>query len=232
MNNNVLQIKIKERLNKLASLDYDNIECWQIAEAFNKAQIEWVRNQVHGNNQRKEGDESTKMLIDDLQKLLVESPITLTEADKYFESALIPANYLFYKRLSVNSVTQCCPARPLTVYLTEMADVSNLLTDQFRKPSAEWGETFATMIANRFRIYTNNEFDLANAKLTYYRKPVQVSFNGCVDPATGNATTDVECEFKDDIVEMLIEGACAILAGDIESWNQYQRAKTNLTTNN
>lgn len=31
MDNNTLQIKIKQRLNKLASSDYDNIECWKIA---------------------------------------------------------------------------------------------------------------------------------------------------------------------------------------------------------
>ena len=50
MNNNTIQIKIKERLNKLDSLDYDNIECWQIVEAFNKTQIEWCRRQLHGGN--------------------------------------------------------------------------------------------------------------------------------------------------------------------------------------
>ena len=32
MTNSLLQIKIKQRLNKLASLDYDNIECWQVTE--------------------------------------------------------------------------------------------------------------------------------------------------------------------------------------------------------
>jgi hypothetical protein len=36
----------------------------------------WVRNQVHGNNQRKEGDGSTKMLIDDLQPILAKKPLT------------------------------------------------------------------------------------------------------------------------------------------------------------
>lgn len=77
MNNALLQIKIKERLNKLASMDYDNIECWQIAEAFNKAQLEFVRRQVHGINQKKEGDESSTVLIDDLQRLLVEDLLTV-----------------------------------------------------------------------------------------------------------------------------------------------------------
>ena len=51
MTNATLQIKFKQRLNKIASNDYDNIECWQIIEAFNKAQISWCRRQLHGTNQ-------------------------------------------------------------------------------------------------------------------------------------------------------------------------------------
>ena len=41
MLNQTLIIKLKQRLNKLSSNDFDNIENWQILEAFNKAQIEW-----------------------------------------------------------------------------------------------------------------------------------------------------------------------------------------------
>ena len=37
MNNDTLQLKLKQRLNKLDSQDYDNIEPWQMIEAFNKA---------------------------------------------------------------------------------------------------------------------------------------------------------------------------------------------------
>ena len=38
MNNATIQLKIKQRLNKLDSSDYDNIEAWQLIEAFNKGQ--------------------------------------------------------------------------------------------------------------------------------------------------------------------------------------------------
>lgn len=232
MNNNVLQIKIKERLNKLASLDYDNLECWQIVEAFNKAQLEWTRRQVHGNNLRKEGDESTKMLIDDLQILLVEQNVTGTKRTTYFETDPLPGDYLYYKRLSAESKTECCANRSLLCYLAEVADVDNLMVDPFKKPSAEWGETFITLQGNRIRVYTNNEFEVVNPKLTYYRKPRTISFANCVDPATGATTVNVESEFKDDIVELIIDDTASILAGDMELFNQYQRGKTNQQTNN
>ena len=232
MNNNLLQIRIKERLNKLSSQDYDNIECWQIAEAFNKAQIEWVRRQVHGNNIRKEGDESSKMMIDDLQVLLTEHDFTGVNRDVYFETAVLPENYLYYKAVNVRSKTNCCPNRSMSCYLAEVADVSNLIIDPFKKPSAAWGETFMTMLGNRFRIYHNGEFEIVDPKLIYYRKPRNVSFQNCVDPATEQVTLDVESEFKDDIVELILEDAAAILAGDMEAFNQYQRGETNSQTNN
>ena len=59
MTNALLQIKIKQRPNKLASLDYDNLQCWQIQEAFNKAQLEWTRRMMYGYNLRKEGTEQS-----------------------------------------------------------------------------------------------------------------------------------------------------------------------------
>ena len=36
MLNSAIVIKLKQRINKLDSQDYDNIECWQAIEAFNK----------------------------------------------------------------------------------------------------------------------------------------------------------------------------------------------------
>ena len=65
MNNSTLRLKLKQRLNKLASNDFDNIENWQILEAFNKAQVEWVRRQLHGNNLYKEGPRWDHERVDD-----------------------------------------------------------------------------------------------------------------------------------------------------------------------
>jgi hypothetical protein len=120
----------------------------------------------------------------------------------------------------------------MTVYLAQVADIDNLLTDNFRQPSAEWGETFCTLSSNKIKVYTNDEFELANAVLYYYRKPREVAFINCVNPSTGlTVFADVTCEFKDDIAEMLVDEAAAILAGDIESIMQYQRNKQNSTSN-
>jgi hypothetical protein len=232
MLNSTIEIKVKQRLNKLDSQDYDNIQCWQIVEAFNKAQVEWVRRQLHGLNVLKEGDEASNRRKDDLQKLLVSENLTLGKRDLYYESSL-PGNYLQWKRVDVYANKECCDKRKMVVYLAEEDDLALLLRDKSKEPSFEWAETFATLMNNGVKIYTNDKFEIPNASLTYYRQPVRVQFLNCSDPYTGTASTaDVLCEFKDDIVELMIDDAVAILAGDIESTNQYSRNSQSSERNN
>ena len=123
--------------------------------------------------------------------------------------------------------------RFLTVYLAEEANVDELLDDEFRTPSYEWGETFCTLMGNKIRIYTNSQFDVVNPTLTYYRKPRYIQITNVVDPYTGLVSAaDVTCEFKDDIVELLIDETASIIAGDIESANQFARGTQNAERNN
>jgi hypothetical protein len=232
MNNSVLTIKIKQRLNKIDSQDYDNIECWQVVESFNKAQVEWVRRQLHGMNSVQEGDEQSTRRIDDLQALLNTQPLTVTDQQVYY-SANIPENYLQWKRVDTYAKNNCCDKRRMVVYLAEEANVNQLLRDEGKKPSFEWAETFATLKNNQVNIYTNGDFEVQSASLTYYKQPRKIQIQGCIDPYTGvESTVNVESEFKDDIIELIIDEAASILAGDIESINQFSRGSGTAERNN
>ncbi len=218
MNNNLLQLKIKQRLNKAASNDYDSFECYMLVEAFNKVQNERVREAV-------KNGEATNQLIDDFQVLLKEKDLVGTTKALYFETADLPKDYFAGKRVSFKGTTEeCTEPRSFKVYDGEEANLDELLQDPNKNPNFEWAETFKTHINNKIRIHTNGAFSVTEPKLVYYRKPRQISFEGCVDEYDKN-TSDVECEFKDDIVEMLIDATASLLAGDIESINQYQRLK-------
>jgi hypothetical protein len=231
MTNALIQIKIKQRLNKLASLDYDNLECWQIQEAFNKAQLEWVRRMIYGMNIRRESSEQTTGLIDDLRVLLTSSSLVSVDKGIFYEGQL-PADYLYYVRVDTMAKSECCPERRMVVYEVEEANMGILLTSDTKGPSFEWAETLSTLVGDKVRVYTNDEFDITSMTLVYYRRPRDVKFNGCVDPSTGQSiSADVICEFKDDIAEILVDEAAAILAGDIESMNQYQRETQNAQRN-
>jgi len=207
MLNNVISIKIKQRLNKLDSQDYDNLECWQIVESFNKAQVEWARRQLHGINLVKEGDEGSTRRKDDLQILMETFALDIANKDYYYDG-LIPDDYLQWKRVDIFANKDCCEKRPMMVYLAEEANLRELLRDKSKQPNFEWGETFAT-------------------------QPIKIQILNCVDPYTNVISTqEVQCEFKDDIIELLIDEAASILAGDIESVNQFSRGTEGAERNN
>lgn len=232
MLNSTLVIKLKQRINKLDSQDYDNIECWQVVESFNKAQVEWARRQLHGINQVREGDEQSTRRKDDLQVLLVTEDLSLANKDVYVRGN-IPNDYLQWKRVDVFANKGCCDKRRMIVYLAEEGNVNQLLRDKSKQPNFDWAETFATLKGNGVNIYTNNDFSITSAQLIYYRQPVKIQILGCVDPYTNTASTaNVECEFKDDIIELIIDEAASILAGDIESSNQYSRTQQGAERNN
>jgi hypothetical protein len=115
--------------------------------------------------------------------------------------------------------------------MVDKADLYVILRDANKKPSFEWGETVAIMASNKFTIYTDQTFNITSVDLTYYRKPNPVSFPGCVDISTGAITVDSPCEFKDDVAEIIVDNAVAILAADIESFNQYSRATNAVQSN-
>jgi hypothetical protein len=232
MLNSTITIKIKQRLNKLDSNDYDNIECWQVVESFNKAQVEWTRRQLHGINLVKEGDEQSTRRKDDLQVLLSTQTLSFTDKGDYSTAAL-PVEYLQWKRVDVFAKKDCCDKRRMTIYLAEEGNVNQLLRDANKKPSFEWSETFATLINNQVHVYTNNDFEVESSDFIYYRQPIKIQIQGCVDPYTSlQSLVNVECEFKDDIIEVIIDEAVAILAGDIESSNQYARGTEGAERNN
>jgi len=233
MLNSTITIKMKQRLNKLDSQDYDNITCWQVVESFNKAQVEWVRRQLHGINLVKEGDEQSTRRKDDLQVILNKNTISnLTDKGDYSFVSL-PVDYLQWKRVDVFAQKDCCDKRRMVIYLAEEANVSLLLRDKLKQPSFEWAETFATLIDNDINIYTNGEFNIPEVQLTYYRQPIKIQILNCSDPYTGLiSTSNVECEFKDDIIELIIDEAVSILAGDIESGTQYSRTQESAERSN
>ena len=235
MDNRTILLKTKLRLNKLASNDFDNLEDYHVIEAFCKGQSDWCRRVLRGINITKDGDEQSTSRIDDLQVLLKETPPTLPLVNKQiFWEADKPTDYLRYKRFSLDATSECCTEpRKMTVYLAEEGNQPELIRNVNTRPSFDWAETFATFVGNKIRIYTNNEFTPINFKLMYYRQPPKIQIAGVANPYDGTISTqDVPCIFNDDLIEVFIEEAGTILAGDIESILQMQRNRQNTDTNN
>lgn len=198
--------KMDLRLNKGASGDYDNLWPYQKEEAFNKAVTAWVRRQKHGKNITQEGDEETDMRVDDLQPLLKTEVLTTKNKGLFNQTEKLPTDYLYYKRLTPIVSKASCQAVQMKSHLREEANVDDLINF----PSFDFEETFHTIINNRAHIYHNKDFTVDKATLTYYRKPKLYSFKKLSSVV----------EFKDDVVELIVDEAVKILASDIESFNQ------------
>lgn len=224
INNNLLKLKIERKLNKLGSNDYDNIECWQLVQTFNEVQLGWAGKVT-------EVGEANRKNVEDISILLTAKELKGTNKDSYFESVPLPSDLLSLERVSGKMYTSDCPdGKTCVLYDGEEANLDNLLSDENKEPSFEWGETFKTQVGNRIRIYTE-DFTMGDVSIVYYRNPRPISFDGCVDEFD-NLTKDVTCEFKNDVVDMLITKTAASLAGDIESINQYQINEQQSNQNN
>lgn len=211
MNLKQVSAKIDLRLNKGASGDYDNLWSYQKQEAFNKAVNSWVRRQKHGKNQTQEGDEETDMRVDDLQLLLKVDTLSVTNKGLFARSESLPSDYLYFKRCTPIVSKGSCSNVQMKSHLKEEANVDELLS----MCSFDFEETFHTMVGNRIHEYHNKDFTVDKLILTYYRKPKTYDFK--------KLTTVVE--FKDDICELLVDGACKIIASDLESLNQKNLAQ-------
>lgn len=233
MKNSVIKVKVKQRMNKLASNDYDNIMDWQIVEAFNKGMVGWCRRQIQGTNLTKTGNESTTRRVDDIQVLITPLTMQFGKKDGFYASNSFPKDYFQWKRISAKMKADCCEPRPAMIYLAEEANVDELLRDVNKNPNFQWAETFCTIGGNVIKIYTANKFDLEDVVLTYYRQPRRIQILGTVNPYTTEPSLEeVECEFKEDVIELLIDECVKIITGDIESITANQIAEQSVEQNN
>ncbi len=212
--------ELKLRLNKSDSHDYDNIEDWIAIQAINKAQLSLVRRTIQGINQTQDGDEETKIRIDDLQVLLTEKKLSGKNKDLYFESDVFPENYLFYKRIQPKASKDNCSITLESVFVEE-ANVSTYLGDWSMQPTFDFGQTFHTIIGNRIRIYRDSDFNIDDTILIYYRKPRLIDI-ATVIHEDGKQGKNVSLELKDDVCIKIIDEAASIIAGDIGSYDVAQ----------
>lgn len=231
MINQTIILKLQQRLSKLSSSDYENLEIWMYLEAFNKAQINWIRRQLEGINQTRTGAETTTRRIDDLEFILTTSDMVITNNTLYWSTPL-PNNYLQWCRISANAIDNCCPPRRLVIFESTEADRDVNLGDNGKKPNYAWATTFATISSKIIRIYTNNEFGIQDTQLAYYRVPANIEINGVADPYTGAiSTTDVLCEAPDNVIELMIDEAVSVLASDIKDYQSMQVANASVEHN-
>ena len=133
--------------------------------------------------------------------------------DGYVKTSKLPSDYIYYNRVSLICSNGNCNNIQINSSLIEEGNVNDLLSDDFNKPSLDFEQAFHTIVGNTIKAYHNNEFDINEVKLIYYKTPKRLPF-----------TKDKEYtfDFKDDLMELFIDKGVQIMSGDIESPNQTQ----------
>lgn len=228
MNSTDIYYKITTGLNKLDSNDYQNIEKWIIQQEYHKAKLNLIREQINGVNIKKEGKEASIFKITDLQILLKSDILSGENKKVYFESQIIPKNFLYYSRLTPTIKNPDCDT-PFQIQSIPIEDsnVDEYLNDDLKAPSLKFEQCFHTFNSNKIKIYHNNEFEVKECLLNYYRNPTLIQFQGA-EQSNGSIGKQMDEEFKEDVVELFIEKTIANIASNIESINRKQIAEQSL----
>lgn len=210
--------RIDNALEKQATSSNANFTIWDREDALNKSLSDWIRKQIHGSNMYREGSEESTMRVDDLQPILIpERKISVTSNNLYADTSKLPENYRYYNRLTlIVSKDECSKVR-MTSKFVENGNVDDLLDDYNSAPSFDFEQTFHIMASNKFRIFHKNDFKIDEVLLSYYKNPDKISCE----------INDMEklWQWKDDVAEVIIDGAVALLAGNIENSSAFQLAQ-------
>lgn len=93
----------------------------------------------------------------------------------------IPENYLDLSEVRAEATKGECSDY---IYLFELRteNLNEILQDEDNKPSFEWRESCYTVNSNTISVYTDEEFQINNILLSYYRYPQQISLINPNDP--------------------------------------------------
>lgn len=131
-------------------------------------------------------------------------PYISKEVDKYhFE---LPKDQFDISDLRVNANKDDC-ARIINCIPTSAENVSEILQDEFLKPSFECDETIFTVNSNQVSVYTDTTFKISEALLSYYRYPSQLKLIDDFDPESPfDSASKIEWDDKclDDIISLMV----------------------------
>lgn len=226
--------KTKQKLNKLATNEHQDIPIEDVILVANEAQIKLIKEKVGQNNIYLSGIDSFKKRYQDLE-VLIESAhnhqLTPTLVDKYINKwsvaydTLTPQFMFYVDSYAIADKDQC---RDRLIYvnndLTKHSDVTVLLNNSNYKPSFEYQETFSTLSDNNLEIYTDGTFDFVSVHISYLRYPKEIDYAGYVK-LNGQASITQDSELPDYMEDELVELMVQLIAGPTENPSALETAK-------
>lgn len=216
--------RIKQGLEKQDTSFDANFSRDDMEDALNKSLTLWFRRQDWGTNQRKEGEESSEMVTDDLQLFLTEKKMSVTNYDIYADSINLPEDYRYMNRVSVYASKGDCKKILIPSTLIENSNVDVYLQNWSTSPSFDFEQCFHVLLSNKIRIFTNQDFKVDSIKLSFFRSPQKISCE--------IKDLDKIWELKEDVAELIIDEAIQFLASTTQNMAAYQTTEKRTIINN
>lgn len=124
--------------------------------------------------------------------------------DKY--DFKLPDNYFDLADVRANAQKENC-RDSIDLFELRTENITEVLKDEFQKPSFEWRESVFTVNSNNLSIYTDKTFKINDILLNYYRYPNQIQLSDEDNPESGfNEQINIEWDDKslDDIITLMV----------------------------
>lgn len=223
------------KLNKVATNDHQSIPLEDKIIALNEAQVQLIKQKLNPNNIYKLGFDAFKKRYDDLQILVTESNLSLsndnTKTNRFSgDISLMNPTYMFYVDGFILASKGSCKDLPLHLILTKHADLFTLLNNTNTSPSFEYQETLLTISNNRFEVYTDGTFTPSILTVQYIRYPKKIDASGYVN-FDGSDSVDQDCELPEYLKDELVDLAVKELAMNTENHNAVQYTQDRIINN-
>jgi hypothetical protein len=236
-----LLYKIDQKLNKLSTNEYQQINLEDKILALNEAQIKLIKQKVDGQNTISGlGLDAFKKRYEDLQSLVVtynHQPLDLTlmnaELNQWKANIhLLTPKYMFYIDSYVIADKGRCTDRKIWINrdLAKHGDLQYCLNNTHYKPSFEYQETFNFLSSDEISIFTDGTFTPKQIYISYMRYPVYINKTGYV-MLDGQDSYDADCELETYLEDELLDLTVQNLAMYTENQSAVQSAQFRIQTN-
>lgn len=152
-----------------------------------------------------------------IQNLLITAKLQKDNNSKTFSEYTLPENYFNHSSIQAKAKTTKCGEDYIELYEVKDTDNDVILNDEFLKPSFKYREAPYIFTDNKVRIFTNDEFEVTNVNLTYYKYPNFIKLINEENPEEG--IEDIVLDFDDKALEKI----SSILAREFDINNSNQR---------
>jgi hypothetical protein len=183
----------------------------QFVLLFNEQKSQWL-NDVITNN------ESTDY-IEDIEELLTpDKQLTKTTSSLIKDNFTLPED--FFRRATAYVVASKggCKNNVMTVWFIKPKNRDIYLQNSNLAPSFEYQETVAIVNSGQVSIF-KTDFNIDEAHLTYYRKPIDLDIEGYIR-VDGTPSTNTETDLSDDNTRIVINRTAAEALRNYESAEQ------------